>query len=48
MLKDRPLIDDFAQIMTVYGSVKPEFVPEEGADSDSELSTTSLVVRKQL
>jgi hypothetical protein len=30
VLKDRFLIHDFAQIMTVYGSVK--FVPEEGAE----------------
>jgi hypothetical protein len=39
VLKDRFLIHDFAQIMTVYGSVK--FVPEEGA----ELSTDDMALQ---
>ena len=39
VLKDRFLIHDFAQIMTVYGSV--EFVPEEGA----ELSTDDMALQ---
>ena len=47
VLKDRFLIHDFAQIMTVYGSVQPEFVPEEGAELSPGLSTDDMALHWQ-